>query len=208
MKRLLLGLLVLAQGYAVAAAQTNESAPVTHTMAMSDMPGMNMSSMDMPNMMYMDFGIGIGTASNWSSSSLALDAMTMGIYATRNLGVEIGMGMLPNGVYQGSGAMNNTFHLAAKGILPLSNVFSLYGKLGVGVNAGMGSTMSMGMMNMHDMTMITPTNAGVFYGVGINFDLSKRFGLYVENSGVAIIPGGNSGFGNTNQTTFGLEVRI
>ncbi len=179
----------------------------------TDMSGMSMADMNMANMMYMDFGVGIGTASNWSSTSLALDAMTMGFYYKPGLGVEIGMGMLPNGNYQGNGAMINTYHLAAKGILPLAEVFSLYGKLGLGISSGQGNatgTVPMGMgMTMPSMTMITPTNAGLYYAVGAQFNLSKRFGLYLENSGIAVVPSGNDGgFGNVNQTTIGLEIRM
>lgn len=162
------------------------------------------------NMMYMDFGLGIGTASNWSTSSLGITAMTMGFYYKPGLGVEAGMDMLPNGTYQNNGAMINTLHLAAKGILPLADAFSLYGKLGLGVNAGQGTSSSaMAGMDMSNMAMVMPVNVGPYYGAGVQFNLARHFALYIEDSGVIPIGGGNNGgFGNTNLATLGLEFRM
>jgi opacity protein-like surface antigen len=173
--------------------------------------GINMTARNMAKMMYMNFGMGIGTTTHFTGSSFALDPMTMDIYVKKNLGVEIGWGMIPNGTFQGSSAMINTFHLATKGIFPLADAFSLYGKLGLGVSVGQGNITTqipIGMdMTMPMMTMITPANVGPFYGVGMQFNLSKNFAIYVEDSGVLIIPC-SSGFGNVNQTTLGLEVHI
>lgn len=172
---------------------------------------MNMSNM--PNMMYMDFGLGVGTANHWSDGpSMALNVMTMGFYVKPNLGVEIGMDMLPDGTYEDNGAMINSFHVAAKGILPLNEMFSFYGKAGLGINAGQGNkttTSTMGEMNMDDMQMITPVDVGPYYGVGMQFNLSKKFAIYLEDSGViAVSNTTSSNFGSTNITTMGLEVRM
>lgn len=175
----------------------------------SGMNGMNMSDMNMNNMMYMNFGLGIGNAQNLSNSSLAINAMTMGFYYQPSLAVEIGMDMIPNGTYQGSNAMINTFHLAAKGVLPLSSVFNLYGKLGVGVNSGQGTQTTMSSMGMQNMQMITSVNVGPYYGAGMQFNLSKRFAIYLEDSGVIALGGASSNnFGSTNITTAGLEIRM
>lgn len=178
----------------------------------SDMSGMNMSDMNMNNMMYMNFGLGFGSAQRFSGSSLAINAMTMGFYYKPGLAVEIGMDMLPNGTYQGSDAMINTFHVAAKGVLPLSSIFNLYGKLGLGVNSGQGtqtSTSSSMGMDMQSMQMITSVNIGPYYGAGMQFNLSKRFAIYLEDSGVISVSGSNTNsFGSTNITTAGLEIRM
>lgn len=158
----------------------------------------NMAEMD--NMMYMNFGLGIAYASDWPGSSLAINAMTMGFYYKPSLGVEIGMDMLPNGTYQDSTAMINTFHVAAKGILSLSSMFNLYGKLGLGVNAGQA---------MPQMQMITPVNVGPYYGMGLQLNLFKQFAIYIEDTGVVAIGGANSGgFGSTNIATAGIEIRM
>ena len=184
-----------------------------NTTTNTDSNSSSMSNMiSMSNMMYMDFGLGLGTANNWSGSSMALNVMTMGFYYKPNLGVELGMDMLPNGTYDDSGAMINAFHLAAKGILPLNNEFNLYGKFGLGINAGQGTETSdslMDGMTMQDMQMITPVDIGPYYGIGMQFNLSKKFALYLENSGiVAVSSTSSSNFGSTNITTMGLEVRM
>ena len=169
--------------------------------------------MPMPTMMYMDFGLGMGNASHWTdNSAMAINVMTMGFYVKPNLGIELGMDMLPNGTYDGSDAMINSFHVAAKRLLPLSQSFNLYGKLGLGINAGQGTETSDSMMqgmNMQDMQMIMPVDVGPYYGLGVQFDLSEKFALYLEDSGViAVSHTSSNSFGNTNITTMGLEVRM
>ncbi|MES2204327.1 MAG: outer membrane beta-barrel protein [Pseudomonadota bacterium] len=170
------------------------------------------SMMSMSNMMYMDFGLGVGTANNWSGTSMALNVMTMGFYYKPNLGIELGMDMLPNGTYDDNDAMINMFHLAAKGILPVNNTFNVYGKLGLGISAGQGTETSnsmMGGMNMQDMQMIMPVDVGPYYGVGMQFNLSKKFAIYLEDSGVVAVSSTSSThFGSTNMATMGLEVRM
>ena len=169
--------------------------------------------MTMPTMMYMDFGLGVGTASHWSdSTAMAINVMTMGFYVKPNLGVELGMDMLPNGTYEDSSAMINSFHVAAKGLLPLSSQWNLYGKLGLGINAGQGTETTDSMMagmNMQEMQMIMPVDVGPYYGAGVQFNLSEKFALYLEDSGViAVSHTSSNSFGNTNITTMGLEVRM
>ena len=167
-----------------------------------DKTGTNMANMSMGKMMYMDIGAGLGTVSKWSKSALALDAMTMGFYMKKNLGVEIGMGLIAGGTYQDKPAMVNNFHLAAKGLLPFAEVFSLYGKLGVGASVGHGTIVT----KDHMATMIIPNSVGPFYGAGIQFNFAKRFAIYIEDSGILVIPSGK--FGNINQTTMGVEIRM
>ena len=172
-----------------------------------------MMPMSMPTMMYMDFGLGMGTASHWSdSTAMAINVMTMGFYVKPNLGVELGMDMLPNGTYEDSSAMINSFHVAAKGLLPLSSQWNLYGKLGLGINAGQGTETTDSMMNgmnMQDMQMIMPVDVGPYYGAGVQFNFSEKFALYFEDSGVvAVSHTSSNSFGNTNMMTIGLEVRM
>lgn len=172
---------------------------------------MDMSNMS--NMMYMDFGMGVGSADHWSGSSMAINAMTMGYYVKPNLGVEIGMDMLPNGTYDDNGAMINSFHVAAKGIFSYTDIINFYGKLGLGVNAGQGNTTTnstMGSMEMSDMQMITPVDVGPYYAAGMQFNLSKKFAIYLEDSGVIAVSSTTSddNFGSTNMVTAGVEIRM
>lgn len=157
--------------------------------------------MNKPTMMYFDFGLGVGSASNWTSSSLAIQAMNMGIMGNKYVAAEVGMGMLPSGETSTGNAMIMTYHIAAKGLLPLSDVFALYGKAGVGVNSNMA---------MNDNS----SGLGLYYAGGMQFNFNRNFGVFLEGSGVAI-PSGLDNIGNhagnvgsTYMGTFGLHVSI
>jgi hypothetical protein len=184
----------------------------------ADTTTMNMSSVSQPSnqidiakTMYFDFGLGVGGASGWSSGgTTAINAMTMGTYFSNNLGAEVGMDVLPDGSNSSGQAMIMTYHLAAKGVLPLSNVFSLYGKAGLGINQYEGEAPT----NTMGMSMANQASFGLYYAGGMQFNFNKNFGIYLEGSGVAVPNLGNNGnsnagaFGSTYMGTLGLEVRI
>jgi|GEM_PF-862950 len=170
----------------------------------------NGMGMDDSKMMYFDFGLGVGSATGWNQGSLAISPMTMGFYMNKNFGVEIGMDTQPDGGNSAGQAMVMTYHLAAKGVLPLASVFSLYGKVGLGVNAYEGEQAA----PIGGMQMINQASVGLYGAAGMQFNFNKNFALYLEGSGVAIPGLGNNGntnngsFGSTYQGVFGLEVRI
>lgn len=170
----------------------------------------SMGTMDNSKMMYFNFGLGVGSATGWQQGSLAISPMTMGFYMNKNLGVEIGMDAQPDGGNSAGQAMIMSYHLAAKGVLPLSDVFSLYGKLGLGVNTYEGEQGS----PLGGMQMINQASLGAYGAGGMMFNFNKNFGLYLEASGIAVPQIGNNGnpnngsFGSTYQGVFGLEVRI
>lgn len=128
------------------------------------------------------------------------------IIVIKNLAVEVGMDALPDGDNAGGQAMIMTYHMAAKGIIPLSDWFSLYGKAGLGINQYEGETPSNG------MNMSNQVGFCLYYAAGVSFDLSKNFAIYVEGSGVAVPNIGNNGntaeggYGSTYMGTCGLEV--
>lgn len=169
----------------------------------------DMSSMNHSNMMYLDFGLGVGGASGWGQSSLAINAMTMGFYLNKNLGIEVGMDALPDGANSAGQSMIMSYHMAAKGMLPLSNVFSLYGKAGVGVNSFSGEQ-----LGTNGMGMANEVSLGLYYAGGMQFNFNKNFALYLEGSGIAGSAIGNNhssnvgNFGSSYMGTLGLEVRI
>jgi hypothetical protein len=172
----------------------------------------NSNAMDNSKMMYFDFGLGLGSASGWQQGSLAISPMTMGFYMNKNLGIEVGMDTQPDGGNSAGQAMIMSYHLAAKGVLPLSSVFSLYGKLGLGVNAYEGEQIATN--GLGGMQMVNQASIGAYGAGGMMFNFNKNFGLYLEASGIAIPEIGNNGkpsngsFGSTYQGVFGLEVRI
>ena len=168
-----------------------------------------MNQMNDSKTMYFDFGIGAGSATNWDKTSLAVNAMTMGVYLNNNIGVEAGMDDLPDGSNSGGQAMTMVYHLAAKGVLPLQHNFSVFGKAGLGVNAYEGETPSSSNMNM-----VNQASVGLYYAVGAQYNLNQTFSIYVQGSGVAVPNIGsndksqNGQFGSTYMGTIGLEVKI
>lgn len=98
---------------------------------------------------------------------------------------------------------NNIFDVAAKGILPLSSIFSLYGRLGAAVdfNSFSGTSTS--------SAPCSYCNQGASFmwlaGAGMSFKLSQRFELHLEDT--AYIPQGDSGspMGFTNLVLFGSQ---
>lgn len=154
--------------------------------------------------MYMDFGMGVGEAAGWSKKSLALDAMTMGMYMymKKNLALELGMGMLTEGTYKYHDARVNNFHFAGKARLPLTNLFSVYGKLGVGISLGQGHVSNT--PTAVAMPIMT-TYVGPYYGGGVQFKLSNHLALYVEDSGIVVVQQ-HQEFGSVNQVTLGIEL--
>jgi hypothetical protein len=169
----------------------------------TNMPGMNSFQT-----MYFNFGIGVGGASDWNQNSLALNAMTMGVYMTPNFAIETGMDALPDGANSAGQAMIMSYHVAVKGVLPLFSAFSVYTKLGLGINAYEGESPA------QNMAMVNQVSAGLYYAGGIRYDFNSHFGIYLEESGIAVPNIGNNGntnsgsFGTTYQGTLGLEVRM
>lgn len=160
------------------------------------------------NAMYFDFGLGLGGATEWNTNSLAINAMTMGFYMNKNFGVEIGMDVLPNGANSAGEGMIDTYHLAAKGLIPLSEDFSLYGKAGLGINAYEGETPTPG------DPMSNYASVGLYTAAGVQFNFNQHFGIYLEGSDVLIPNINNNGntnygsFGSTYMGTIGLEARL
>lgn len=163
---------------------------LSNTYATNNLEKHQCHDMHKKKMMYLDFGMGIGTAGKWLGSSFALDAMSMGMYILKDLSLEVGMGMLAKGTYQDHGARTSDFHLALKRSLPfISEQVMPYGKLGVGVSLGESHNAE---------TTIMTTNVGPYYGAGILLKLTKRLSLYIEDSGIWVVPGGAMSFGSIN----------
>ena len=191
MKKIVLGLAMFLGAVAAHADTTSQMGPMSNSKTM-----------------YFDFGLGAGSASNWDKTSLAVNAMTMGVYLNKNLGVEVGMDDLPDGSNSGGQAMTMVYHLAAKGVLPLQHNFALFGKAGLGVNAYEGEAPS------NNMNMVNQASVGLYYAAGAQYNFNQTFSLYIQGSGVAVPNIGSNDsskdgrFGTTYMGTIGLEVKI
>lgn len=184
--------------FTVALAKVSFAHSFLNSTEQTDMKGMNE-----PNpKMYLNVGAGLGKASNWTKNSFTMNAMTMGMYMKKNVGVEIGMSLLPDGKFFGMQAQMMTYHIAAKGIFSLSKLLSGYGKLGIGATVGMGEKSPPPSL----MGMTTSIGGGPYYGVGVKFNLFRRFAIYIEDSGVVVVPNGT--YGRVNMTTIGIELSM
>jgi opacity protein-like surface antigen len=129
---------------------------------------------------YVDANFGANTS--WSSPVYNVN----GGYKFNNyIGVEGGISYSPQYKYSwGPGYAYNTdywlFDGAVKGILPLTDIFSLYGKLGLGLN-NYTSTWN----GCNGIGCSGPAYSGVNLGVlaaaGVQFDLSSQWSLHVED---------------------------
>ena len=84
----------------------------------------------------------------------------------------------------GGGTINATsIQLAGVGTYPINNMFSVYGKLGVGSNKLAGTSMT-------GCTVCTATS--VLYGVGGVYNINKQFGVRLEYLQLGNVTGGTN----------------
>ncbi|MFN8769679.1 MAG: outer membrane beta-barrel protein [Neisseriaceae bacterium] len=75
--------------------------------------------------------------------------------------------------YANTGGQVGVEDIAARGTLPLGDIFSLYGRLGVGGYQNMGGSDNSGTNFAH--------NIGVLYGAGAQWALSRNLALRLED---------------------------
>jgi opacity protein-like surface antigen len=119
---------------------------------------------------YVDANIGLNTS--WNTFGLNANA---GYMFNPYIGAEGGFTYSPGNTSSSTYGAYYMFDAAAKGVLPLSSIFSLYGKLGVGYSAEppLGSCTT----NCGN----TSSNIGLLVGAGAQFNLSKSWSLHVED---------------------------
>jgi opacity protein-like surface antigen len=123
---------------------------------------------------YVDANIGLNTS--WNTLGLNAD---VGYMFNRYVGVEGGLTYSPGYSYNsGPYSYSSSYYMldaAVKGVLPLSQVFSIYGKLGLGYNN----------YSSWDNPAPAPayygSNVGILIGAGAEFNLTKNWSLQVED---------------------------
>lgn len=150
---------------------------------------------------YINVNTGIAKLYNLPTGSWS-GALNVGYNYNRNLAVEVGYNLLPSSQF-GTTVTENVFDVAVKGTLPLSDMFSLYGRLGIGLGMNDWS----GTPNVANCIMCE-NNLNNTYGVGLagigaSFKLSQHFDLRVED--YALIPFQNTYTGTANIVTGGVQ---
>ena len=127
---------------------------------------------------YVDANIGMNTS--WNSVSLNANAGNM---FSRYIGAEGGLTYSPGYSYNynGGSSYSTSYYMidaAAKGVLPLTSGFDLYGKLGLGFN---NYTSSWNGCNGCGNPNYYGSNVGLLVGVGAEFKISRSWSLHAED---------------------------
>jgi LysM repeat protein len=148
---------------------------------------------------YFDIGAGFGSIANLPTGAFAGSA-AVGYQFNRYVGLEAGWDGMPS---QQWGLLDNynIYSLSVKGTLPLSDNFSLYGKLGSGVGY---STWSGVGPQVYSSANSATTWDGVV-GVGAAFKVSPHFDLYLENKTFVPLTSQPGNFSTANATLFGFQ---
>lgn len=165
-------------------------------------------------------GIGVGYAAVQNYDNGQFGAIIDGGYAFNEyLALEGDLALISNETQSAGGysaVANTSFLMAAiRGTLPLNELFSLYGKAGIGFNFANVSFSGYG----YSSSANTSTNVAGLLAIGGAFNLSRHFVLKVENDYFITKNGGdacfngsycssNFGYGNTNIINGAVEYRF
>lgn len=117
--------------------------------------------------------------------------------------LEGGYNLIAGSEY-GATTTTNIIDVAAKGTLPFSDVFSLYGRagLGYGMNGWSGTVNYSPTCSLCD-TGVNSNYGLALVGLGVSFSFDKHFDLRVEDT--AYIPFSNTYTGSVNAVTGGVQ---
>lgn len=159
------------------------------------------SSASLP--VYININNGIATQQFLPTGSW-VGTLNAGYNFNSALAIEGGYALLAGSQF-GSTASNNIFDVAVKGTLSLSSLFSLYGRLGAGLDYfGWSGTANAGTPSWY----CTQNNSANFVGLaslGGSFKLSEHFDLRLEDTMYVPIGGGNATAGQANLVLGGVQ---
>ncbi len=151
---------------------------------------------------YVNVNTGFATFANLPTGSWA-GAINVGYNFNQALAIEIGDTLLPSSQFGTTTVTENVFDVAVKGTLPLTEMFSLYGRLGLGVGSNSWSgTAPVGNCILCGSGLNSTYGVGLA-GIGASFKLSQRFDLRIED--YALIPFQNTYTGTANVVTGGVQ---
>jgi LysM repeat protein len=150
---------------------------------------------------YFDIGLGASNISNLPTGAATAN-MNWGYNFNRGFALEAGWTAMPSSQW-GMLDNYNVYDIAAKGTIPLSNVFDLYGRLGLG--AAYSSWSGTCLDPMYSTPGSTWSMVGLV-GVGVAFNLNQNFSLYLENNNYIPTTSRSSGaFGEASSVMFGFQ---
>lgn len=172
----------------------------TASAAMADVPA-NVNQPYNGSGAYINLNSGIANMQNVTNSSFALGG-NAGYNFNRAFALEGGLTYLPS-QQSGQLATYSIYDVAVKGTIPLSSVFSLYGRLGAAMaySSWSGATCYPAIYQ----TSGSAYNYGGLAGIGASFALSKHFDLRLEDYAYMPVSGDAGNFGNVNVLTGGVQ---
>lgn len=149
---------------------------------------------------YLNLNTGFATLGNLPTGEWTGN-FNAGYNFNRAFALEGGYNMI-SGLQFGATVTTNIVDIAAKGTIPLSDVFNLYGRAGIGVGANSWSGTATS--NCAMCTGNTDADYGLaLLGIGGSFTLDKHWDLRLEDTGY--IPFSNTYTGFINAVTFGAQ---
>lgn len=159
---------------------------------------------DSTNSGYINFNSGFADAANLPTGEIGFN-LNAGYNFNRGIALEGGYNIFTGSEY-GTTVSTGIFDAAVKGTIPLSNVFSLYGRMGLGyaMSNWSGSIVNVDGAQCQICDKSLNSNYGIgLIGVGGSFALDRHWSLRLEDT--AYIPFSNTYNGTINAVTFGVQ---
>lgn len=160
------------------------------------------------NYFYLDVNLGamtpVGGNTGWNGAS----DINFGYMFTPNLGVEVG---LIGGGNWGSATTQffnyGALDAAAKGVIPLSSMFELYGKAGIAYGSYVSNTYYANNSGGVSINQQANNTVGALVGAGAQINLSQRWSLHIEDDYIAQF-NAPDGYFSPNFVMFGAEAKF
>jgi hypothetical protein len=152
---------------------------------------------------YLNLNSGIATMQNLPTGAFAMSA-NAGYNFSRALALEGGYIWLYSSQF-GASQTNNIYDVAVKGTIPLSSIFSLYGRLGGALNYQTWGGVAYTGTPQWYATQNSMVNFNALVSLGGSFTLSRHFDLRLEDTVLLPIGGGNATSGQSTIVLAGLQ---
>lgn len=150
---------------------------------------------------YINLNTGIAKVYNLPTGSWA-GSINAGYNFNSGFAVEGGYNLLASSQF-GATTTSNIFDVAVKGTLPFSEVFSIYGRAGIGVGTDGWNGTASGTPSWLCNNQYNATYGTGLFGIGGSFKLSRSFDLHIED--YAFIPFSNTMNGGINIVSLGAQ---
>ncbi len=152
---------------------------------------------------YVNLNFGLANQS-YTPTGLFTTNANVGYNFNHALAVEAGYTNLAGSEF-GATQTNNIFDVAVKGTIPFNSVFSLYGRLGGGLNYfSWGGVANVGTPGWYANQRSSVNFVGLA-GIGGSFALSRHFDLRLEDTMFIPMGGGNPTVGQSNLVLGGVQ---